>query len=63
LDDYQHLFGIDRNRCEIIYDAGFTDMEKLKLATVLELKAVPGINPTIARLIKDKLSSQDAEHL
>ena len=54
LEEYQKAFGIDRNRAEALFNGGFTEMEKIKSATVLEIRAVPGMNPTVARIIKDK---------
>jgi uncharacterized protein YbjQ (UPF0145 family) len=54
LEEYQKALGIDRNRADALFSGGFTDMEKIKSATVLEIRAVPGMNPTVARIIKDK---------
>jgi len=54
LEEYQTAFGIDRNRAEALFNAGLTDMGKVKNATVMEIRAIPGLNPTVARIIKDK---------
>lgn len=54
LEEYQKTFGIDRTRAEALFSGGFTDMEKIRGATVLEIRAIPGMNPTVARIIKDK---------
>lgn len=54
LEEYQKAFGIDRNRAEALFRAGFTDMQTIKSATVMDLRVIPGMNPTVARIIKDK---------
>ncbi len=46
---------IDRKRAVSLYEAGFTSMTKLNKATIKELLAVEGVNPTMARVIKGKL--------
>lgn len=57
IQEYIELFGIDRERCQRLYDAGFTDLEELKEATPGDLLAIRGINPTIIRMIKSNLES------
>jgi uncharacterized protein YbjQ (UPF0145 family) len=55
IQEYMEMFGIDRERCQRLYDAGFTEIEELKEATPGDLLAIRGINPTIVRMIKSKL--------
>ena len=54
--DFTDKLNLDRDRVENLYNAGYTSLEKLKEAEITDLKAVDGINPTIARTIKTKLS-------
>lgn len=55
--EFMELFELDRGRAENIYNAGFTDLDKLREAEPEDIKAVKGINPTIARIIKTKLEN------
>jgi len=57
IKEFMELFELDRGRAEGIYNAGFSNLDKLREADLADIKAVKGINPTIARIIKTKLES------
>ncbi len=49
------LRGIGRVRARALYQAGFTSIEKLREASPEELMRIPGIGPSIVKMIKEQL--------
>jgi hypothetical protein len=53
LELYSHLFNIDEARAKNLYGGGYYSIRKLSEAELRVLIKIPGINPTIARKIKN----------
>lgn len=51
------LRGIGRVRARALYQAGFTDLQALREASLEDLMRVPGIGPSIAKSIKEQLQA------
>ena len=49
------LRGVGRVRARALYQAGYTSIEKLKVASPEELMRIPGIGPSIIKQIKEQL--------
>ena len=55
ISDYIRHFGLDRNRAEMLYNAGFKNLDDLKDRSVEELMQIDEINPTMAERIVRKI--------
>ncbi len=51
ISEFMRVFGIDHNRAEILYLAGFKSIDELKNRSIEELMAIEDINPTLAKRI------------
>lgn len=52
------LRGIGPMKAEALYEAGFDSFDKLRAATVEELSKVEGMNPTLAKKVKEQLEME-----
>ena len=58
VEKYSNFFGISEARAEDLYDAGYRQFKDFKDAIVEDLMMVNDINPTVARVIINKVSSE-----
>ncbi|MDH7517968.1 MAG: 50S ribosomal protein L32e [Candidatus Thermoplasmatota archaeon] len=61
IKEFSSLKGVGKAKAELLYENGFTSMEKLKKASVKDLTKVKGINEKLAKEIKNQLSGKKTE--
>lgn len=57
LSAFMKEFGVDQNRAEQLYLAGFHELEDFKGKSVEELMQVEDINPTLAKRIEHRINT------
>jgi len=64
VEEVSKLPGVSRKVAEALYEAGYTDMDKLKAASADDLKAVKGVGEKTAQAVLDgvKADAQPEEH-
>ena len=59
IEAYMNDFGINREKSENLYDAGYSRWSDFSEAIPEDLLMVEGINPTVARRIISNVNSRD----
>ena len=57
LSTFMQEFGVDQNRAEQLYLAGFHELEDFQGKSVQELMEIEDINPTLAKRIASKMKT------
>lgn len=57
LKSLMDLPGVDEDKAQVLYEAGYSDMDSLKNVSPFELVKLDGITPTIARKITDHVKA------